>query len=52
MIQCVNKCIVLAVEPTRTATSHPPGNIHIMNAPFPVFAGLPLLCIIVNANGR
>ena len=28
--------------------------IHMMNAPrsFPFFAGLPLLCIIVNANGR
>ena len=37
-----------------TSTSRPPDIIHVMNAPrpSPFFAGLPLPCIIVNANGR
>ena len=47
-------CFGSWIPPPPMSTSRPPDVIHVMNAPrpSPFFTGLPLPCIIVNANGR
>ena len=56
VLERVILCVVFAVGPllSPTSTSCPPDVIHVMYAPTPrpsvFFAGLPLLCIIMNTN--